>query len=194
MASPADGLVRVLEALDRLEIPYLLTGSVASSIHGLSPPTMDADIVAGLRADQIEEFASLLQGEFYADPQAMREAVRYGRPFNLIHLASSFKIDVFPLKSDAYSQTSFARRRFEQSRSFGPEPIECAVATAEDTILSKLQWYRAGGETSERQWNDLRGIRAVSGPALDHEYLRKWARHLKVDDLLERLLAEKRPT
>jgi hypothetical protein len=64
------------------------------------------------------------------------------------------------------------------------------VATAEDTILRKLEWYRAGGETSERQWNDLRGVLKVSGPHLDLVYLRHWAPFLKVDDLLERLLAE----
>ena len=65
-----------------------------------------------------------------------------------------------------------------------------AVATAEDTILRKLEWYRAGGETSERQWNDLRGVLKVSGPRLDLAYMRHWAPYLKVDDLLERLLAE----
>jgi hypothetical protein len=68
--------------------------------------------------------------------------------------------------------------------------VECSVATAEDTILRKLTWYRAGGETSERQWNDLRGVLKVSGKTLDYDYLRHWAKYLKVDDLLERLLAE----
>jgi hypothetical protein len=75
-------------------------------------------------------------------------------------------------------------------RSLGPDPIECAVASAEDTILRKLEWYRARGETSERQWNDLRGVLRVSGDMLDRDYLRTWAKYLKVDDLLERLLNE----
>ena len=104
--------------------------------------------------------------------------------------ATTFKIDIFPLRDDPYSRASFARRRFEQSQSFGPEPIECAVATAEDTILRKLEWYRAGGETSERQWNDLRGVLKVSGAGLDREYLHQWADYLKVHDLLDRLFAE----
>jgi len=73
--------------------------------------------------------------------------------------------------------------------SLGPEPVECAVSTAEDTILRKLEWYRAGGETSERQWNDVRGILQMSGVRLDIEYLRSWAKFLRVRDLLERLLA-----
>jgi hypothetical protein len=64
------------------------------------------------------------------------------------------------------------------------------VASAEDTILRKLEWYRAGGQTSERQWNDLRGVRDVSGKILDYAYLREWAAFLKVDDLLEELLNE----
>src|SRR5262249_29219259 len=121
-----------------LEIPYLVGGSVASSIHGISRPTMDADLVADIRADQVDEFAALLQPDFYADPIAVREALSRKRAFNLIHYATTFKIDIFPLKNDPYSHQSFARRRFEQSPSFGPEPIECAVATAEDTILRKL--------------------------------------------------------
>lgn len=69
-------------------------------------------------------------------------------------------------------------------------PVECAVASAEDTILRKLEWYRAGGETSQRQWEDVRGILRISGERLDLEYLRKWAKFLKVDDLLETLLQE----
>jgi hypothetical protein len=120
----------------------------------------------------------------------IRDALSRRRSFNVIHYQTSFKVDVFPLRDDEYSRVSFARRHFEQCLSFGPEPLECAIATAEDTILRKLEWYRAGGETSERQWNDLRGVLKVSGPRLDLAYLRQWAPYLKVDDLLERLLAE----
>lgn len=190
MSTVGEAFTRLLSVLDQMEIPYLIGGSVASSIHGISRPTMDADLVVDLPEDRVEEFASLLQPDFYADPEMMRQALKFGRAFNLIHYATTFKIDLFPLRSDEYSKTSFARRRFEESHSFGPESIECAVATAEDTILRKLQWYRAGGEVSEKQWNDLRGVRDVQRGALDYGYLRTWAVHLKVDDLLERLLGE----
>lgn len=186
----SDAVERVLAVLDRMEIPYLVGGSVASSIFGNSRPTMDLDLVADLHADQVDEFAGSLQADFYADAPSIQEALHRGRAFNLIHYASTFKIDVFPLRSDDYSRVSFGRRRFEESRSFGPEPIECAVASPEDTILRKLEWYRAGGQTSERQWNDLRGVRDVSGKILDYAYLREWAAFLKVDDLLEELLNE----
>lgn len=159
-------------------------------MHGISRPTLDLDIVADLRPEQADEFSALLQPDFYVDVAMIRDALSRGRSFNVIHYQSSFKVDVFPLRKDDYSQFSFGRRRFERCLSFGPEPIECAVATAEDTILRKLEWYRAGGETSERQWNDLRGVLKVSGPRLDLVYLRQWAPYLKVNDLLERLLAE----
>ncbi len=79
---------------------------------------------------------------------------------------------------------------FIEARLFGNEAVEFAVATAEDTILRKLLWYRAGGEVSERQWNDTRGIVRLNRSTLDMDYLRKWAVHLKVDDLLEALWGE----
>ncbi len=190
MATPAEGFERLLAILDQLEIPYYVGGSVASSAHGIPRTTMDLDLVADLSPDQIDEFSLLLRPDFYADAPMMREALTRGRSFNLIHYGSAYKFDVFPARRDEYSRCEFARRKFTAVRSLGPNPIECAVATAEDTILRKLEWYRAGGETSERQWNDLRGVLKVSGAQLDRAYLREWARYLKVDDLLDRLLAE----
>jgi hypothetical protein len=190
MATPAEALARLLEILDRLEIPYSIGGSVASSAHGIPRATMDVDLVADINPDQVDELVAVLQAEFYADAATIREALPRGRSFNLIHYATAYKFDVFPLRRDDYSRTEFGRRTFTEIRSFGPERIECAVATAEDTILRKLEWYRAGGETSERQWNDLRGILKVSGARLDLGYLRQWAPYLKVDDLLEKLLGE----
>ncbi|HXP83523.1 MAG TPA: hypothetical protein VN841_02315 [Bryobacteraceae bacterium] len=192
MASPAEAFERLLGVLDRMEIAYEVGGSVASSAYGIPRTTMDADFVAELKPEQIDEFAALLAPDFYADAATMRDAIERGRSFNLIHYESAYKFDVFPLRKDAYSKTEFGRRRQIEIRSFGPEPIECSVASPEDTILRKLEWYRAGGETSERQWNDLRGVLKISGARLDRTYMRQWAPALKVDDLLERLLAESR--
>ena len=154
---------------------------------------MDVDLVVNLRADQIEEFAAKLNPDFYADEEMIREALMRRRSFNLIHYASVFKFDLFPLLEDEYSQTQFGRRQFAESRSLGDEPIECAFASAEDTVLNKLRWYRIGGETSERQWNDLRGILQVKGDSLDRVYLNIWAPRLEVADLLARLFAEQAP-
>ena len=188
MLTPADALAKLLEVLDRMEIPYQVGGSVASSFHGVPRMTMDVDLEVDLKRNQVDELAELLGGEFYADAGMMREALERGRAFNVIHMPSAYKLDLFPLQKDEYSKVEFGRRQFAEIRALGPSPIECAVASAEDTILRKLLWYRKGGETSERQWSDLRGVVEVSGDKLDLEYLRKWAEHLKVGDLLQRLL------
>jgi hypothetical protein len=190
MAKLVEGLAKLLEALDRLEIHYAIGGSVASSEHGIPRTTFDVDLVTDLKAEMVDEFAALLAPDFYADAGMMRRALERGRAFNVIHYASAYKFDLFPLGNDDYSRTEFGRRTWIELHALDAEPIECAVASAEDTILRKLQWYRAGGETSERQWNDMRGVLKVSGPRLDRAYMRHWAPVLKVDDLLERLLAE----
>ncbi|MBV8731643.1 MAG: hypothetical protein JO336_17690 [Acidobacteriia bacterium] len=187
MHSPAAAFRRILEVLDRLEIPYFVTGSVASSVYGIPRTTRDIDIVAAVRTDQLEDLASELQGEFYADLEMMKESVRRARAFNVIHRASTYKIDIFPLGRDEYSREAFARRRFAEAQLPGVR-IECALASAEDVILSKLRWYRAGGENSEAQWNDLRGIVEINGARLNLDYLRHWAARLSVADLLERLI------
>ena len=152
MPTPAEAFAHLLEILDRMEVPYLVGGYVASSIHGITRPTMDADIVADLKFEQVDEFVSWLRTDFYADGLTIRDTLARGRSFNLIHCATTFKIDIFPLRDDPYSRASFARRRFERSEPFGPEPIECAVATAEDTFFvpmgALLEGRRPSGSTA----------------------------------------------
>jgi len=169
----------------------MVGGSTASAIHGYPRMTKDVDMLARIGRDDSEPLAEELRRDFYVDAGQIRMAIDHGRAFNVIHLQTSFKFDIFPLTSDAYHQVQFGRRRFERSTLFSEEPIELAVATAEDVILSKLRWYRLGGETSEQQWNDVLGVIAVQRERLDFAYLREWARYLKVDDLLEQSLAER---
>lgn len=188
MNDPGQALKRLVEALDRSAIPYLIGGSLASGVHGVPRTTMDAALVAHIDARQIPRLAKELSGEFYADPDMMRDAPTAGRPFNLIHFASSYKFDIFPLSSDAFQQMQFSRRALEDLQ-LGSETLRLPIASAEDTVLMKLVWYRSGGEVSERQWNDVRGIVAVQRERLDREYLVKWADYLKVGDLLKSLLA-----
>jgi hypothetical protein len=180
-------LRRVIEALDRAAIPYLIAGSIASGIHGVYRTSLDVDLVADLHPQQSAGLAKQLSGEFYADADMMRDALRAGRSFNLIHFASSYKFDIFPLLSDSYHQMQFSRRVVRNIVLDG-EPLAVPLATAEDTVLMKLVWYRSGGEVSERQWNDVRGIVAVQGQRLDRVYLAQWAAYLKVADLVEHAL------
>lgn len=191
MIDPAAGLIRLLEILDLLEIHYLVGGSVASSLYGIWRATGDVDIVARVGAADIEALVDQLRREFYIDADQIRTAIDAGRSFNVIHLPTTYKFDIFPLTSDPYQQVQFGRRRFEQARVFGTEPIDLAVATAEDVILSKLRWYRLGGEKSSQQWNDVLGVVAVQRERLDMAYLREWARYLNVSDLLDQALEER---
>jgi len=190
MSSPHEAFVRILEVLDLLEIEYLVGGSLASSAHGIPRATRDVDFIVQLHANHVDEFARLLGTDFYVDGQTIRDALALGRSFNVIHFATSYKFDFFPAGTDPFKRTELQRRMFVESAPLGGEPVEWAVATAEDTILSKLSWFRAGGETSERQWNDLRGVLRMSGSHLDRDYLAAWAPRLGVADLWQRLLSE----
>jgi len=190
MREVAQALEHLLAALDRHEIRYMLVGSVASSIHGIQRFTRDIDIMAAIAEQDTDALAAELGRDFYIDPEAASDALRRGRSFNLIHFASSYKFDIFPVRDDPYSPMQLARSEL-QPVTFGEGiTVECPVATAEDTILAKLVWYRLGGEQSDQQWNDLRGIRAVQGQRLDQAYLRRWAAHLHVENLLNRLMSE----
>jgi len=190
MNEQQEALRRLLEAFQVLNIPYLICGSLASSFHGLTRTTRDIDFVADLRFDQVEGLAAALRGEFYADPTHMRESLRRGQAFNVIHLGSGFKFDIFPLTDDAFEQSRFVRRKTEASSIPGPAPMRLSLPTAEDTLLAKLHWFRLGGEQSDLQWNDILGIYKVKRADLDRPYLRQWAAHLRVGDLLEELLKE----
>ena len=178
-------LVPVIEALDELGIAYYIGGSLASSLHGIPRSTMDVDLVAMLEPSQVLEFVGKLQDQYYVDEQTVREAIQRRSSFNLIHFDTSLKIDVFVLKPRDYDQEAFRRRAHGE----GPDGV-LTWATPEDTVLAKLEWYRLGGETSERQWLDVLGVMKVQAEALDLAYLRQWAPELGVADLLERALVD----
>ena len=179
----------LVEALDRLQIPFYVVGSVASSAYGVIRTTNDVDLIAGIEPRHVASLVAKLGREFYADPDMIHEALRTGRAFNLIHYASSYKFDIFPIGPDPYQQIQFERVVRRPISLGGSEPFEVPLASAEDTLLSKLAWYRAGGEVSERQWSDIRGIVEVQRERLDRPYLTRWAAHLGVADLLDRAMA-----
>ena len=167
----------------------MVAGSTASGIHGFMRTTADIDVVVQMDRDGVDGFVEHFQPNFYVDASLIETALRLERAFNIIHLGSSFKIDVFPLTKDRYQQVQFANRRFATTTTFG-DPIEMCVCSPEDVILSKLNWHRLGGK-SERQWNDVLGVISVQRGLLDLPYLRQWAAELKIADLLEQALNER---
>jgi len=188
MSSIRDAALQVGALLDSMGIPYAIGGSFASSVHGVARPTQDLDFVAGILLVHVDSFAAGLVKDFYVDADSIRQAIRQRRSFNLIHFATGFKIDIFPSGSHDLGPQQLMRRRIEETAIPGGAIASFPVISAEDTILVKLRWYRDGGESSERQWNDLRNIVKVQGDRLDKEYLGEWSMRLKVDDLLAKLL------
>ncbi|MBI3693296.1 MAG: hypothetical protein HY238_00435 [Acidobacteria bacterium] len=188
MTSPAAAFKCVLNVFNRLAIPYMVGGSLATSVHGVPRSTNDIDLVADVRPEHIPALFAELSTEFYADPEMMRQALRAGRMFNLIHYESSYKFDIYPVRSQPYYQAAFARRKLDQYSFEGREVVQFYVESPEDAILAKMVWYRAGNEISERQWSDILDVIRVQQDRLDLDYLRRWAQSLKVADLLERAI------
>jgi hypothetical protein len=182
-------LARVTRLLADLGIPYMVAGSLASSFHGRPRTTHDADIVIDPTPEALDRLvAEVSAAQLYVDPSVAREALRARRQFNVIDAASAFKLDLIVRKDRPFSLEEFARRQPAQLAG-----IPVALATAEDTILSKLEWAKQGGG-SERQLADVAGIVDVKGPELDLEYIQKWAAALGVLDLWHRAAGTDRPT
>lgn len=179
-------VLQVIEVLEDLGARYHVGGSFASSIHGLPRQTRDLDLVVELSPPLVQPFVSRLEGDFYLDAERIRQAIARRSHFNLIHLGTGFKIALFLRGTGAFDLSEFERST--PQRLTDDPPREVNVKSPEDTLLRKLHWYRLGGETSDRQWNDVLGIARTQGERLDLGYLRHWAEVLEVADLLERVL------
>jgi len=179
--------LRVIRILEDLGAPAWLGGSLASSMFGIPRATQDADIVADLRTDMVPRFVEKLGADFYADSQRITEGVARRSSFNLIHLPTMFKVDVFILGQDPRSQRELERR---VSIEIGDARIRIPVMSPEDIVVRKLTWYRDGGSVSDRQWQDALGVVRVQQDRLDLDYMREAADEAAVADLLDELLAE----
>jgi hypothetical protein len=185
MVSPEEALKVVLEVtrpLDELGVPYVVGGSLASSLHGVPRTTQDADLVADLRPVHIQAFVDAISRSFYISPERVAQAVSRRSSFNLVHHGTGIKVDVFLLKADPMSLQEMIRRRIFPVP--GLSGVSLQFASAEDTILQKLHWYQLGNRVSERQWTDVLGVLKIQRKNLDFEYLKEWAAHLEVEDLL----------
>ncbi|MBN1836035.1 MAG: hypothetical protein JW820_09310 [Spirochaetales bacterium] len=185
MKSLHDFLGELTGLLEEAGIPYMLTGSIASTFYGRPRATQDVDLVVDPNAQSLTRFVrSATARAYYIDDQDAREALERRSMFNLIDTDSGYKLDLILRKERPYSVEEFARRRPTTISG-----VRAYVVSPEDAILSKLEWAREGG--SERQFLDALGIAVIQRRDLDLRYLRRWAGELNVSDVLERLLRER---
>jgi hypothetical protein len=182
--SPRAFLSRLVSLLREADVPFMVTGSLASTAYGEPRATRDVDIVIDPAPAGLDALISLLRPEFYVSADAARDALRERGMFNVIHLETGWKVDLIVRKDRPFSREEFARRR--PAHLFGSDVF---VVSPEDSLLSKLEWAQKGG--SEQQLRDAAGIAART--PLDSAYLHRQAAALGITDLLERVLSGSRP-
>jgi len=182
-------MIPVVDAFEQLRIAYYIGGSVASLAHGIYRATADVDIIADLRMEHVQPLVQLLQDTYYIDADMIRDAIKRRSEFNVLHLDTMFKVDIFIQKTRPFDHE--VRRRVQQSKlNITGNSRLFFLESPEDVILNKLEWYKMGGEVSDRQWNDILGVLKVQGTSLDLAYLRQWAAALDVSPLLDRALED----
>jgi hypothetical protein len=172
-------------AFERLGIEYFVGGSVASSVHGRPRTTDDIDIVAAIASPAVDAFAAAVEGDFFVDADMIRDAIRRRASFNIIHLKTMLKVDVFVLGNEDFAAEEMRRKAAVPLRE-----VRVWFASPEDIVLEKLDWFQKGQGISERQWRDVLGVLAVQGTRIDLPYLRSWAARRGLSVLLERALSE----
>jgi len=191
MPQPDDNLRVVQEvaaALSRLDIPYALAGSWASSLLGKFRFTHDADLTVEPFPGKEAALCQCFGEDYYVSLPAVQQAVRQHASFNIVHTPTAFKVDLFVRKERPFERSVLARRRAYPLPGAAGQTISCV--TPEDVILLKLEWYRLGGGSSEQQLKDVVGVLQVQAGNLDQAYLDRWAADLGVTDLLARVRQE----
>jgi hypothetical protein len=179
---------KLVLVLEKLNIRYLVGGSLASSLHGIPRATQDVDVVAEITEKQVPALVERLATDFFIDEKQVMEAVSAKRSFNIIDKEDLFKVDIFVQRNDAISREEMNRRiRYAIADSGGDSLYLCS---AEDTIINKLQWFEMGGNVSARQWDDAVNVIKVQMGRLDMAYLHRVARDLDIEGLLAKAIRE----
>ena len=174
------------QIFDRLAIPYFVSGGLASSILGETRTTIDANI-AILMSDKrlIPQLIEIMQTDFYISEIAVEDALNdRTSSFNLIHLQSALKADIYPIRDNDLFRQSAITRRQKINLADSPE-LSFNICTAEDIVLQKLIWYQTTGQISQKQWRDILGVLKLQGERLDFQYMRYWSEALRIVQLLE---------
>jgi hypothetical protein len=181
VSDAGDFLARIVGALNEAGIPHMVAGSVASTHHGVPRTTQDIDLVIEATGATLKAFiAGLSPVAYYVSEEAALDALRLQGMFNVIDMATGWKVDLIIRKRRPFSVEEFRRRA--PARLLGADVF---VATPEDTILTKLEWASMSG--SERQLRDVAGVVEVKRGALDVDYIERWAVELGVVELWRKI-------
>lgn len=181
---PRHLLINVARVLNRLKIPYIITGGIAILIWGRPRFTADIDIVIEIKEtdiDNLERGLLKVSKSGYVDINLMRQAIMNKSEFNFIDGETGVKVDFWILKEGDFFDASRIKRRVAK-KIFGEKVY---FSSAEDLILVKLSWYKIS--PSDRQLDDVKSILKISGDKLDIKYLNKWAKKLGVLKILNKL-------
>ncbi len=188
LPDPIEVALAFADVLEGLDVRYLIGGSLASSVHGEPRATNDIDVLADLGAGDVDRLAAALGRDYYMSASAAREAIRTAASFNVIHLQRAVKVDVFLCGNDPLNEERLRARMRLRVTSHPDRWLW--IDTPEHSVLRKLEWFRRGGEASERQWRDVVAILRIQGGTIDRLRLREWAPRLRIGDLLERAIEE----
>jgi hypothetical protein len=187
MTDLSDFVRRLVDVLDRLGLPYMFVGSAASTLHGPPRSTQDIDLVVALTLEDVHRLVGAFPDDgYYVSAEAVRDAVLRRYAFNVIDLESGWKADFMVLRARPFSRREFERR--QRADVFGTSSW---VATAEDTILAKLEWSQLAGG-SARQRDDVLGVLEAQWARLDVAYLEHWGAELGLGSALDEALASVR--
>lgn len=182
---PYELLEVIVRILEKLKIPYLVTGSVAAMAYGEPRLTNDIDIVTGIDVTHIAGLlAELPWDQFYVSDDTIRDAIQYKTQFNIIHPASGLKIDVVIRDKSAFNDSRFSRiRRIKPGESY-----EANFASPEDIIIMKMRYFKEGG--SDKHLRDIAGILKISGAEIDRQYIYGWAKKMDLSEIWDLVIQE----
>lgn len=183
MTSQEDFLGKLINKLNELSIPYMLSGSVSSSLHGHPRATEDVDIVIAPAEEQLMNFVESLGPDYYVSFEAVRDAFAQSSMFNVIDNKYGWKADFIIRKERPFSLREFERKSLSKVKD-----MDVWITSPEDTILCKLEW--AKDSRSEQQFRDALGVAVVQWENLDRNYLHKWAKELQVENSFQQLLKQ----
>lgn len=162
-----DAVVAVIDTLERLGVPYMVVGSLSCNVYAIPRSTQDADFVVQLDAARAEPLLAALRANFQVEPQMSFETITATTRFEIESRATGFKVELFLLSDDAHDQTRFTRRR-----ELAITGRKAWVPAAEDVIVTKLRWSRAGRRAKDI--DDVRNVLAAQQDVLDWDYIHHW--------------------